>query len=414
MSAPDNLVDRDAAVFLHQEGSSPCIGALRAARGIWLEDMEGRRFIDLHGNTAHHVGHGHPRLIAALKQQLDELAFSPRRYTNRPAAELAERLTSRFKGGRSRLLLMPGGSEAIETAIRLATIATGRAGVIALEGSYHGHGMGSLTLSSSQIDKRLAHRIPGVFHVTPYWDEAAGGADAMLDAVAACLTAQEGRIGCLIAEPMRSNCHVPPLWLWPKISDLCAAHGVKLVFDEIPSGLGKTGKFFAHEHFGAVPDIVVLGKALGGGMLPLAAVIADGCMNIAPELAIGHYTHEKNPLLARAALTTLDIIEDEGLVDAAQAMGEVFTNLLDGRQAGAFRFSVRGLGLLRAVAFHGPETGAAALVSAARNAGLSATAKDDVSIGLSPPMTISRQETAEVAARLETAARLLSDQPLAA
>jgi 4-aminobutyrate aminotransferase len=305
---------------------------------------------------------------------------------------------------------MPGGSEAIETAIRLATIATGRAGVISLEGSYHGHGMGSLTLSHSKFDQRLAHGIPDVFHITPYWDLVAGGADAMLAALTACLAAHTGRIGCLIAEPMRSNCHVPPFSLWPRVAELCAAYGVKLIFDEIPSGLGKTGKFFAHEHFGAVPDIVVLGKALGGGMLPLAAVIADDSMNIAPELAIGHYTHEKNPLLARAALTTLAIIEDENLIEAAQVMGEVFQDLLEDRPAGAFRFSVRGLGLLRAVAFRGPKVGAAAIVSAARSAGLSAVAKDDLSVGLSPPMTIDHREAVEVVERLEHAARVLSGQ----
>jgi 4-aminobutyrate aminotransferase len=144
-----DIAARDAAVFFHQHGSSPCIGALRAASGVWIEDMDGRRYIDLHGNSCHHLGHAHPRVIAALKDQLDRLAFSPRRFANAPATELAERLTARFRDGRSRLLLMPGGSEAIETAIRLARIATGRSGIIALEGSYHGHGMGSLVCAAS-------------------------------------------------------------------------------------------------------------------------------------------------------------------------------------------------------------------------------------------------------------------------
>ncbi len=130
MSDSDDLVQRDAAVFFHQEGSSPCIAGIRHASGMWIEDLDGNRYIDLHGNTCHHLGHAHPRLVAALKQQLEELAFSPRRYTNSPATELAERLTARFRNGRSKFLLMPGGSEAIETAIRLAGIATGRAGIM--------------------------------------------------------------------------------------------------------------------------------------------------------------------------------------------------------------------------------------------------------------------------------------------
>ncbi len=210
MSDSDDLVQRDAAVFFHQEGSSPCIAGIRHVSGMWIEDLDGNRYIDLHGNTCHHLGHAHPRLVAALKQQLEELAFSPRRYTNSPATELAERLTARFRNGRSKLLLMPGGSEAIETAIRLAGIATGRAGIIALEGSYHGHGMGSLSLSARELEPRLPHRIAHVFHIKPYWDHQAGGADGMMQSLAACLDANRDRIGCLVAEPMRSNCHVPP------------------------------------------------------------------------------------------------------------------------------------------------------------------------------------------------------------
>lgn len=163
----------------------------------------GRRYIDLHGNSCHHLGHAHPRIIAALKDQLDELAFSPRRFANAPATELAERLTGRFRNGRSRLLLLPGGSEAIETAIRLARIATGRSGIIALEGSYHGHGMGSLGLSGRGLDPRLGSQLTDIHHIAPYWDLAGGGAEAMLADLAACFDQNRGRIACLVAEPNR-------------------------------------------------------------------------------------------------------------------------------------------------------------------------------------------------------------------
>ncbi len=410
MNEGDDLIRRDAAVFFHQEGSSPCIAGLSRASGMWIDDMAGNRYVDLHGNTCHHLGHAHPRLVAALKQQLDELPFSPRRFTNAPATELAERLTARFRGGHSKLLLMPGGSEAIETAIRLATIATGRAGIIALNGSYHGHGMGSLSLSDSEHDPRLRHRIDGIFHISPYWDEQAGGADGMLQSLASCLNANRGRIGCLVAEPMRSNCHVPPRMLWPRVAELCAAHGVKLIFDEIPSGLGKTGKFFAHEHFDVVPDMVVLGKALGGGVLPLAAVIGDASLDIAPELSIGHYTHEKNPMLARAALTMLDILEDDDLIARAAATGDLLHQLIDGHEAGPFRLTCRGLGLLRAVEFDGPPVGAEALVTAARACGLSTTTRDEKSLGLSPPLTIALEDTQLIAERLKQVAELVLQQ----
>jgi len=402
-----DIAARDAAVFFHQHGSSPCIGALRAASGVWIEDMDGRRYIDLHGNSCHHLGHAHPRVIAALKDQLDRLAFSPRRFANAPATELAERLTARFRQGQSRLLLMPGGSEAIETAIRLARIATGRSGIIALEGSYHGHGMGSLGLSGRRLDPRLGSQLTDIHHVTPYWDHAEGGAEAMLAGLAACLDQNRGRIACLVAEPMRSNAHVPPPDLWLRCAELCTEQGVKLIFDEIPSGLGKTGRFFAHEHFGVTPDIVVLGKALGGGVLPLAAVIADQGLNLAPELAVGHYTHEKNPLLARVALATLDVIEEGDLAAAAAERGRQLEQLLDGREAGGGRLALRGLGLLRALSFEGGPAGEAVLEQTAREAGLSATAKDDRSIGVSLPLIATADETALVAARLSEMAERL-------
>jgi 4-aminobutyrate aminotransferase len=402
-----DLVARDAAVFVHQYGSSPCVGALRLAQGIWLEDVEGRRYIDLHGNGCHHLGHGHPRIIAALKDQLDVLAFSPRRYANAPATELAERLTARFRNGRSRLLMMPGGSEAIETAIRLARIATGRSGIVALQCSYHGHGMGSLALSQRWLDPRLGSQLIDVFHVSPYWDTAAGGAEATIAELTACLETNSGRIACLVAEPMRSNAHVPPPGLWPRCAELCAEHGVKLIFDEIPSGLGKTGRFFAFEHFGVTPDIVVLGKALGGGVLPLAAIIADERLDVAPELSVGHYTHEKNPLLARAALTLLDVIEEEDLVQKAAARGRQLEQILDGQIAGGVHLSIRGLGLSRALSFGGQPFGEALLERTALAAGLSATAKDDYSIGVSLPLIVSEEETGVAAARLRQMAEAL-------
>ena len=211
-----------------------------------------------------------------------------------------------------------------------------------------------------------------------------------------------------VAPAMRSNAHVPPPDLWPRCAEMCTEQGVKLIFDEIPSGLGKTGRFFAHEHFGVTPDIVVLGKALGGGVLPLAAVIGDESLNLAPELAVGHYTHEKNPLLARAALATLDVIEDGDLAAAAMDRGRQLERLLDGREAGGRRLALRGLGLLRALSFDGAPAGEAVLEQLAREAGLSATAKDDRSIGVSLPLISSDEEIRMVANRLCHMAEVLS------
>ena len=138
-----------------QVGSTPSLGALRTAKGIWLEDTQGNKFIDLHGNTCHHIGHGHPRLVSAIKQQIDTLGFAPRRFTNESSVLLGEKLTRRFWDGDSRLLLATGGSDAIEIALRLSRATTRRSGIIAINGSYHGHGFASLALSSAVLDQRL-------------------------------------------------------------------------------------------------------------------------------------------------------------------------------------------------------------------------------------------------------------------
>lgn len=398
MPMPSDLVSRDAAAFFHQEGSSPCLSALRAVEGIWLEDLDGRRFVDLHGNTAHHVGHRHPQIIAALKRQLDTLPFSPRRYTNEPAVALAEKLLARWPGAPAKVLFATGGSDAIEIALKLARVATGRHETISLEGSYHGHGFGSFGLSKAEPDPRLGPFLPGRRHVTPYW--APDGARRMLAEMRTAFAQSQAGIAAVVAEPIRSNCHMPPDGLWAEVRALCDRHGTLLIFDEIPSGLGKTGRFFAFEHVGAVPDAVVLGKALGGGVLPIAAVIADARLDIAPELDIGHYTHEKNPLTTLAALTTIEIIERDGLVERAALLEQRIRSRI-GELARALPAicGVRGAGLLLALELDpamcslGPVPGFAAnLVRACMEAGLSTTSKGDSSIGFSLPMTVSDSE----------------------
>jgi 4-aminobutyrate aminotransferase len=390
LSVPD-LAMRDADSFFHQSSSSPVAAALGSVGGIWIETTDGRRLVDLHGNTTHHIGHAHPRLIDALKAQLDRLPFTPRRYTNEPAVLLAERLRSHWPGGPSRVLFATGGSDAIEIAIRLCRVATARPDVIAFEGSYHGHGHGSLSLSTARLDPRLGPPLPGVRHVMPYWQDAMR---SLAEIEAALQSSAEG-VACMVAEAIRSSCTVPPNGYWPEVRRLCDRHGAKLVFDEIPSGLGKTGRFFAFEHFGVVPDAAVLGKALGGGIVPIAAVIADAALNVAPELDIGHYTHEKNPLTARAALTTLDIIAEDGLVARAAELGEYALRRMSDlpRRHPLFRGG-RGLGLLLAVELAGDDAPGLArrLAESAARRGVSTVTKPRGAIGFSPPLIISASE----------------------
>ena len=161
---------------------------------------------------------------------------------------------------------------------------------------------------------------------------------------------KEGDVAAVIAEPVRSTAYVPPPGFWAEVRAACDAHGALLVFDEVANGLGKTGRLFAFEHFGVVPDLVVLGKALGGGILPLAAVIARRDLDVAGDLSIGHFTHEKNPLCARAGLTTLEILEAEGLVERAERLGAwALERLRELGRRHRLVGDVRGLGLRLAV-----------------------------------------------------------------
>ncbi|PWL16412.1 aspartate aminotransferase family protein [Falsochrobactrum shanghaiense] len=400
------LVERDSLAFFHQEGSSPCQSALRSVGGIWLEEMDGHRLVDLHGNTAHHIGYAHPVLVEALKAQIDELPFSPRRFTNQPAVELAEKLLGHWPGPVAKVLFANSGSDAIEIALKLARVATGRHETISLRGSYHGHGFGAFGLSACDTDERLGPLLAGRHHVTPYW--AAGGGERMLAEIEEILSNSQSGIACVIAEPIRSNCHIPPDGLWAEVRRLCDRYGALLIFDEIPSGLGKTGKFFAFEHVGAVPDAVVLGKALGGAMLPIAAVIADARLNIAPELNLGHYTHEKNPLTTRAALTTLEIIESDNLVDWAARAGEDFTRMVaEIAQAVPAIVGSRGKGLLQAIeldpsalGFDADEKFARTLLAELRRQGVSTVFKGKSSISFSPPLVITAAELDDTLKRI--------------
>lgn len=328
--ATAELLARDNAAFLHQGLSTPCLSTIAEADGIWIRDTAGRRYMDFHGNSAHHIGYGHPTLIAAIKRQLDELSFAPRRFTCEPAVELAEKLAALAPGDLGKCLFTTGGSDAIEVALKLARAATGRFKTVSFWDAFHGAGFGAASVGGEATFRShiAGPLLPGTEHVAPFacyqcpykhaGPESCGIACAEMIAY---VLEREGDVAAVIAEPMRAIPTVPPPGFWKRVREACDAHGTLLIFDEIPTGLGKTGRFFASEHDGVTPDIVVLGKALGGGILPIAAAIARPALDVAGDFAIGHYTHEKNPVTARAALTTIEIIEQEGLVDRAAELG---------------------------------------------------------------------------------------------
>ena len=403
----DDLVQRDAACFLHQTGSSPVEHAIIAAEGCRLQIADGRWIYDLHGNGCHHLGYGHPRLIAAATRQMETLPFAPRRFTNRTAVSLAERLTARWPGGDGRVLLAPSGNDAIEIALKLARLATDRAGTLAFEGAWHGAGLGALSVGG-RADERPArlgplladcHHVPGYDAWTPDWE---ASARYSLDAVEKKLAAKPS-IGCLIAEPVTAGPTMPPPWYWLAIREACDRQGVLLIVDEVPRGLGRTGRFFASEHGGVRPDMTVIGKSLGGALVPLAAVIAHADLNVAADLAIGHYTHEKSALGSAIALEVLDVIEDDRLVDRAMDIGQrlvVGLRSIDGiRNASAIGGQI-------AIAFD-DEARTPGIVRTLFEMGVNITAASGRAT-LMPPLIMTDDEVDDVAGRFGDALASLS------
>ncbi|MGR3717541.1 MAG: (R)-1-hydroxy-2-aminoethylphosphonate ammonia-lyase [Thermohalobaculum sp.] len=403
------LIQRDADVFLHQSLSSPVLSAIAKAEGIWIEDTTGRRYMDFHGNSVHHIGYGHPKLKAAIKAQLDELSFAPRRFTCEPAVELAEKLTALAPGDLGKVLFTTGGSDAVEVAMKLARAATGRFKTVSFWDAFHGAGFGAASVGGEHTFRShiAGPLLPGAEHVAPFacyrcpYNHAGPDVCGLACAeMLAYVLGREGDVAAVIAEPMRAVPYVPPPGFWKRVREACDAHGTLLIFDEIPTGLGKTGKFFASDHDGVIPDIIVLGKALGGGILPIAAAIAHRDLDVAGDFALGHYTHEKNPVTARAALTTIGIIEEEGLVERAAELGEhAMGRMRDLMDRSALIGDVRGRGLLFGVEIvadretKAPGDGIAEQIYyRCLEAGLSFKISQGCVLTLSPPLVISRAD----------------------
>jgi len=394
------LIEEDARYFLHQSLSSPCLNVLDRCEGSELIDVDGRRYLDFHGNNVHQVGFGHPRVKAAIIEALDQMPFCTRRYTNRYAIDLARKLAEIAPGNLKKCLLAPGGAEAISMAIKLARMATGRFKTVSMWDSFHGATLDAISVGGEFIFRNgIGPLLPGCEHVPPPEPQGCpfrcGSVCTMqcADYVEYVLR-KEGDVAAVIAETVRSTGTIPPPEFWQKISAACKKHGALLILDEIPHGLGRTGTMFTCEQYGIVPDILVIGKGLGGASLPLAAMLARADLDIAADRALGHFTHEKNPVLCAAALATIEIIESEGLAQRAATLGASFVEKLKQLQS---RYpliaDVRGLGMLVALVLRRPDGSPAAreaeqVMYAALRQGLSFKTSMGNTIVLTPPLNI--------------------------
>jgi (R)-1-hydroxy-2-aminoethylphosphonate ammonia-lyase len=351
------LLAADSEHFLHQSLSTPCLNALAACEGIWLTDVEGRRIMDFHGNNVHQVGYRHPHVIEAVKRQLDTLPFSPRRYTNTAAVNLAAKLSSLAPAPLSKVLFAPGGTLAVGLALKLARVATGRHKTLSLWDAFHGASLDAISIGGEAVFRKdMGPLLPGAEHAPP-----CDPGSCSFHCGSACnlrcaeyieyVLDREEDIGAVIIETVRStDVQIPPPEYYALVRRACDRHGALLILDEIPICLGRTGTMFAFQNYGIVPDMVVLGKGLGGGVFPMAALLARADLDIAGDRALGHYTHEKSSVGCAAALATLEVIEDERLLESSRTLGaRAMERLRELQRRHPLVSDVRGIGLLLAI-----------------------------------------------------------------
>ncbi|MEZ4656347.1 MAG: aspartate aminotransferase family protein [Caldilineaceae bacterium] len=406
--ATRRLLDEDAAYFLHQSLSTPCLNGLRRVDGIYLEDLQGRRYMDFHGNSVHQVGFSNPMVIDAIKQQLDKLSFCTRRYTNQTAVDLAKKLAELAPGRLRKSLFAPGGALAIGMALKLARVATGRHKVISMWESFHGASLDAVSVGgSADFRYEIGPLLPGVEHVPPpepyrcLWDCASrGGCDLKCADYIEYVLDKERDVAAIMAEPVRGTATFPTKAFWQRVRQLCDHYGALLIIDEIPWALGRTGTMFACEQYDLEPDMLVIGKGLGGGILPLAALIAREDLDVAADRSIGHYTHEKNPVLCAAALAAIRYIEENELLAHVRRLGEhALTRLHQMMERHPIIGEVRGLGLMLGIELvrdrltkERAVDAAERVMYAALERGLSFKLTRSNIITLAPPLTITQDE----------------------
>ena len=398
------LLEKDARYFLHQSMSTPCLDVLKQCEGSSIENLSGKKYLDFHGNNVHQIGFSHPKLIERITEQLQTLSFSTRRYTNEPAIAFAEKLASLAPSNLNRILLTPNGSSAVGIALKLARAITGKHKVVSFWDSFHGASLDAISVGGESVFRdRIGPLMPGVVRIPPpvaYRGIFEGDESKSLEYLEYVLS-KENDIGAFIAETIRNtDVQIPSANFWKTARQLCDKHGVLLILDEIPIALGRTGKMFAFEHYDIEPDILCLGKGLGGGIFPQAAIITRDDYNKFGDISLGHYTHEKSPLGSVAGLTALEILEEEHLMekvaDDAAFMRSELEKLSDKYEIIG---DVRGIGLLWGVELVESRKTKVKAIDAAEKVmyacldqGLSFKVSAGNVLQLSPALTISRDD----------------------
>lgn len=323
------------------------------AEGCYIFDHDGRKFLDcLGGYGTFALGHRHPKVVEAVRSQLDHLALSGKAFFTKPAADLAEKLAEITPAGLEFCFFNNSGTEAVEGALKFAKGVTGRAKIVSTLGSYHGKTLGALaTTGREKYRKRFEPLMPGVVFVE-YGDAAAAAREI------------DDQTACVIIEPIQGEggIVIPPDGYLTALREACDRHGALLIADEVQTGLGRTGTMFGCDRERVKPDLMTLAKSLGGGIMPLGAIVGTEAVFDAiysPNPLAHTSTFGGNALACAAGFAGLNVIEEEGLVERSKVQGEKLLSGLKQVQVNHadLVLDVRGRGLMVGLEFRMDEVG---------------------------------------------------------
>jgi ornithine--oxo-acid transaminase len=363
---------------------------LARGQGSWLADVDGHRYLDLmSAYSAVSFGHAHPRIVGALVAQAQQLGVTSRAYFNDELPLLLERLTQLT--GLDRALPANGGAEAVETALKAARkwghkvkgIPEGRAEIIGCHGNFHGRTIAVIGLSTEPQYRDGFGPFPPGLTTIPY-----GDADALERAITP-------RTAAFLVEPIQGEggIVVPPEGYLRRCREICSAHRVLLICDEIQTGLGRTGRFLASEHDGVKPDGVILGKALGGGLLPVSAFVATN--DVMQVFRPGDHgsTFGGNPLAAAVAMAALDVLCEERLIERSASLGAWMLGELASLR-GPLVSDVRGRGLFIGIEIDPRRARARTVVDGLLARGILSKDTHDTVVRIAPPLNVPRDDLA--------------------
>ena len=385
--AAQDYMNEVSKVSAHNYHPIPVV--IAKGEGVWVWDVEGKRYIDmLSAYSAVNQGHRHPKIIAAAKNQMDVLTLTSRAFHNDQMGPFLAKFTK--LAGYDKALPMNTGAEGVETAIKAARrwgyktkkVPDGKAEIIVCENNFHGRTTTIIGFSTDPSSNSGFGPFSPGFKIIPYGDAKALESAITPNTVAFLVEPIQGEAGVI----------VPPAGYLKACREITKKNNVLLITDEIQTGLGRTGRMFCFEYDGIRPDIVIVGKALGGGLYPVSGILADDAiMNAAFEPGNHGSTFGGNPLACAIASAALDVIVDEKLCDRALEMGEYFIGKLRGIKSGKIK-DVRGRGLLIAIELKKDAGKARQYTEALMKEGVLAKETHETTIRFAPPLVIAKAD----------------------